>query len=67
MKLTNPKAQAWYLAAAWADQAQEHDLDVSANVRQHLLRVVVPSLRRKAEIVERNSKQGVRARSGKGG
>ena len=61
MKYKSTMAQAWELAAAWVDQARQHDFDVEENVRLHLIQSVIPHLRRRAEIVERNYKQGVRA------
>jgi hypothetical protein len=57
MKHVSIKAQAWELVALWADQAAPGDFDVDPLVREHILKHVVPSLKRKAEIVERNSKR----------
>lgn len=61
MRLRSPKAKAWRLAARqlreylwyWAGSSP-------AEVEEHLRDAVIPSLQRRAEIVERNTKRGVR-------
>ena len=63
MRLSNPKAEAWNLAARYIEASGNgSDFDCPDDVREHMLRVVVPSLRRQAQRIERNSKQGVRGR-----
>jgi hypothetical protein len=57
-RLTSIKARAWYMAAQWvldrADPGYLCDTPDQRAVRAHLLCSVVPALRRRADIIERN-------------
>lgn len=48
------KAQAWQLVALWAEQCIVGDFDVEEDVKRHIIDHVVPSLKSRAIIIERN-------------
>jgi hypothetical protein len=54
------KARAWALAASYIEDDALADSGYDAvlsDARQHAINVVVPALRRKAEIIERNARR----------
>ena len=61
-RFRSEKAEAWAIVARIAsERAVWHEwYGVPEQVAEHILRVVVPSLRRRAERIERNSKRGMR-------
>lgn len=53
----NVKADAWDLVASWAEMTACGDFDVSDDVRAHILKAVIPAIRRKATIIRRATRR----------
>ena len=57
-KFKNPKAKAWYVAAYGLSVWLGERCMANEETIQHILKSVIPSMQRRAEIIERNTKRG---------